>query len=248
MFAHERQATIIEMLRKRRRFDVRELASTLGISSATLRRDLSLLDRNNLVRRVHGGVLLPGDGAEEASLRQKSVTAMQAKRRIAARVAGTIPRGATVFIDGGTTCLEAGLLLRRRADLTLVTNSLPLLAGYERFAARLIVPGGELRAVSGALVGSIALDALARLRADVALIGASGLHPADGASTTELLEASIKQQWIQKSGRVCLLADASKWRQPAAIRFADWGEFQEFFTDTRPPPAFHRKTLGIILP
>jgi DeoR family fructose operon transcriptional repressor len=98
------------------------------------------------------------------------------------------------------------------------------------------------------LVGSLALDALARLRADVALIGASGLHPADGATTTELLEASIKHQWIQKSGRACLLADASKWRQPAPIRFAAWGEFQEFFTDTRPPPAFHRKTPRIILP
>ena len=248
MFAHERQAGILALLRKRRRLDVRELADTLAISPATLRRDLSLLDRNNLVRRVHGGVLLPDDGTEEASLRQKAGTGARAKRRIAARVAESIPPGATVFVDGGTTCLEAGLLLRQRADLTLVTNSLPLIAGYDRFAARLIVLGGERRAVSGALVGSLALDALDRLRADVALIGASGLHPRDGVSTTEPLEAAIKRQWIKKSRRACLLADASKWRQPAAIRFAAWSDFDDFYTDAKPPSALPCKTLHLFLP
>jgi DeoR/GlpR family transcriptional regulator of sugar metabolism len=68
------------------------------------------------------------------------------------------------------------MLLRQCANLTIITNSLPLIAGYERFEAKLIVLGGERRVVSGALVGALAIDALFQLRADIALIGASGLH------------------------------------------------------------------------
>jgi len=170
MFAQERHNQILSLLRKHRDLDVQELTGRLGISPTTLRRDLNHLDQNNQVLRVHGGVFLPGSNPEEASLTQKAANAIKAKRRIAARIAETIPQGASVFIDGGTTCLEGGLLLRLRVDLTIITNSLPLIAGYERFEAKLIVLGGERRAVSGALVEALAIKFLYQLRA-VALFG-----------------------------------------------------------------------------
>jgi DeoR family fructose operon transcriptional repressor len=247
MFAQERHREILSLLRRHRRLGVQDLTEKLGISPATLRRDLSHLDRTDQVLRVHGGVLLPGGAPGEASFRQKSASAVHAKRRIAAQVAETIPGGATVFIDSGTTCLDAGILLRQRADLTIITNSLPLIAGYDRFVAKLIVLGGECRGVSGALVGGLALDALSHLRADVALIGATGLHPADGAGSTELLETAIKREWIRRAKRACLLADATKWKQNAAVRFAAWEEFTDFFTDKAPPAGFGPKHLKIII-
>jgi DeoR family fructose operon transcriptional repressor len=247
MFAQERHREILSLLRRHRRLGVQDLTEKLGISPATLRRDLSYLDGTDQVLRVHGGVMLPRGVSDEASFRQKSATAVHAKRRIAARVVETIPTGATVFIDGGTTCLDAGVLLRQRADLTIITNSLPLIAGHERFVAKLIVLGGERRGVSGALVGALALDALGQLRADVALIGASGLHPTDGAGSTELLETAIKREWIRRSKRACLLADASKWNQSTSVRFADWNEFSDFFTDKTPPAEFRTKNLKIII-
>ena len=129
MIAQERHREILSLLRKHRRLDVQALTEKLGISTATLRRDLSHLDRTDQVLRVHGGVMLPGAVTGEASLRQKSASAFKAKRSIAQAVVETIPPGATVFIDGGATCLEAGLLLRLRADLKIITNSLPLIAG-----------------------------------------------------------------------------------------------------------------------
>ncbi len=247
MFAQARHTKILGLLRRHRCLDARVLAEQLGVSIATMRRDLDHLDRTDRVLRVHGGVLLPGETAE-ASLRQKAASAIKAKRAIAAGVAARIPKGVSVFIDGGTTCLEAGLLLRQRTDLTIITNSLPLIAGHERFEAKLLVLGGERRAVSGALVGALALDALTRLRADIALIGASGLHPVEGAMTTELLESAIKREWIRRAGRSFLLADATKWGQNAAIRFADWNEFAFIFTDKKPPAAFRGGSIECILP
>jgi DeoR/GlpR family transcriptional regulator of sugar metabolism len=247
MFAQERHREILNLLRKHRRMDVQALTEQLGISPATLRRDLSHLDRTDQVLRVHGGVMIPGLADGEASFRQKSDREIRAKRGIAMAVAESIPRGSSVFIDGGTTCLEAGLLLRQRADLTIITNSLPLIAGHDRFEAKLIVLGGERRAVSGALVGTLAIEALCQLRADIALIGASGLHPSDGASTTELLETAVKREWILRARRNCLLADATKWRSNAQIRFAKWNDFTEFYTDKTPPATFNHKKLKIII-
>lgn len=248
MFAQERYQTILALVQKHRRIDVDTLRKLLDVSSATMRRDLAFLDRADQIVRVHGGVMHPSAVTGEPSFSTKSGTAVKAKRKIAARVAATIPTGATVFIDSGTTCLEAGRLLRSRGDLTIITNSLPLLAGHEQFRAKLLVLGGELRGVSGALVGDLARGSTGHLRADISLIGASGLHPQDGVGTTELLEMAIKRDWIFRGTRRCLLADSSKWHQSTSVHFAEWGEFTEFYTDKAPPVGFHKGKLKVIIP
>jgi DeoR family fructose operon transcriptional repressor len=235
MFAHERQRKILSLLEKERRVEVRGLLDLLGVSPATMRRDLTLLEQNDRLVRVHGGIVHPSDAANEPSFREKSILAVKAKRAIGAAVAETIRPGATVFIDSGTTCLEAGRLLRSRQDLTIITNSLPLVATHEQFRARLLVLGGERRGVSGALVGDLAMTSLSRLRADVALLGASALHHEDGAGSTELTETAVKRAWIARSRRTVLLAGAAKWSEHTMVSFAAWTEFDEFFTDRKPP-------------
>jgi len=247
MLAQERHHAILSLVQKHRHLDVSTLRELLHISSATLRRDLAYLDKTDLIVRVHGGVMLPGEASGEPSFSQKAGVEVKAKQKIAARVAASIPLGATVFIDSGTTCLEAGRLLRSRDDLTIITNSLPLIAGHEQFRAKLLVLGGERRGVSGALVGDLARAATANLRVDISLIGASGLHPLDGAGTTELMETAIKRAWLSRATRSCLLADASKWHQITAVRFAEWSEFAEFYTDKAPPAGFRKGKLKVII-
>jgi DeoR family fructose operon transcriptional repressor len=242
MFAQERHARILALVEKHQRLSVQVLQDNLSISAATLRRDLAELESADRLVRVHGGVLHPKARKDEPSLGQKAGMSVKAKRTMAAAVALTIPEQATVFIDSGTTCLEAGRLLRGRKDLTIITNSLPLIATCEQFLARLLVLGGEMRSVSGALVGNLALSALSRLRADVALLGASGLHPEDGAGTTEPMESAVKREWISRSRRTILLADSSKWSQTTLLAFAGWDEFDEFYTDKTPPASLPKKS------
>lgn len=107
MLAHTRHQKILAILDKRQRAGSAELQSATGVSSATLRRDLDFLERQDLVVRVHGAVLHPSVASAEPSLLQKSRSAVQAKRKIAAKSAALIPERAIVFIDSGTTCLEA---------------------------------------------------------------------------------------------------------------------------------------------
>jgi DeoR/GlpR family transcriptional regulator of sugar metabolism len=247
MFAHTRHFEILQMLKKRPQMSAGELVEALGVSSATIRRDLAELSRTGHVLRTHGGVIVRDPILNEPSLGEKAAVAIKEKKQIADRVAREVPDGATVFIDGGTTCLQAGLMLRKRPGLTIITNSLPLIAAHEGFEAKLIVLGGERRAVSGALTGTIAVEALFRLRADIAFVGASGLHIEEGVGTTELSETEIKREWIRRSAKAYLLADATKWNAGSMIRFAEWNEFHALVTDRPPPRGFKSKSLNIML-
>lgn len=245
MIAHERRQKTLDILEKRLRLGVAELQRLTGASAATLRRDLDFLADQDLLVRTHGAVLHPSVASAEPSLVQKSRSAVVAKRKIAAFATGLVRDGATVFVDSGTTCMEAARGLRARADLTIITNSLPVIAGHEQFQARLIVIGGERRAVSGALVGALACGGMSGMKADIALLGASGLDPDSGPGTTELLEREIKASWIKNARRTILLCDAGKWASASTVGFASWSAINDFVTDRKPPNSFRPKTTKI---
>ncbi|HRP06292.1 MAG TPA: DeoR/GlpR transcriptional regulator, partial [Opitutaceae bacterium] len=115
--------------------------------------------------------------------------------------------------------------------------SIPLLALAGEAKARVVGIGGEARPVSLALVGGVALDWLKAFHFDAAVVGASGLDGADGAFTTELSEASVKQMACAHAKLRILAAHASKWNQPASVLIAPWGRFDRFVTDVRPTKA-----------
>lgn len=233
MFAQERQQQILEILTKKKRLRVADLEEILKVSPATLRRDLLQLEQGGKVLRTHGGLLHPEFLGGEPAFSRKARAAVEAKRLIATAAAALVPAKATVFVDAGTSTLEFGRILLRRGEVTVFTNSAPLLAERPGPKAQLVCIGGELREVSRALVGALSLDWLKHLRFDIAAVGASGLHPVDGVSTTELNEAAIKSGAMARADTAVLLADASKWNQVSTVRFAEWGEFDHWFTDAR---------------
>lgn len=234
MFAYERSNLIRKLLRQRGRLTFEELKSQLGVSAATLRRDLTALAASGQAVRVHGGILDPVRLRGEMSFDERTANRRPAKKAIGLMASSLVRSGDSVLVDAGSTCLEAALHLLGREDVTLVTNSLPLLEAGRHGRGRLICLGGELRRVSGALTGAASLGALERLQGDFAFIGATGLSERSGASTTELSEAAFKQALLQRARRRVLLADASKWDQSSLVRFADWADFTDLVTDRRP--------------
>jgi len=233
MFAQERQQEILEILAKKKRLRVVDLESTLRVSPATLRRDLLQLEQAGKLLRTHGGLLHPEFLGGEPAFSRKARAAVEAKRQIASAAAAFVPPGATIFVDAGTSTLELGKILLRRGDVTIFTNSAPLLQERAGPKAQLVCIGGEVRDVSRALVGALAMEWMKHLRFEVTAIGASGLHRTDGVSTTELNEAAIKREAVARAGTALLLADATKWDQTAAVGFASWGDIDHWFTDAR---------------
>lgn len=230
MSAYSRHQSILKALNKQKQMAVRDLINLLQASPATVRRDIDQLERLGKLVRTHGGVLHPDYSQGELAFARKARTAVLAKKAIAAKAAGFVSSGAVVFVDSGTTCLEIGRLLLDQ-DVTIYTNSLALLAEPHNPRAQLNAIGGEARMLSRALVGGLSMNWLRHLHFDIAFIGASGLSLEDGASTTELTEASIKRECALRSRRPVLVADSTKWEQPVAVQFAAWAAFRDFITD-----------------
>lgn len=229
MIAYTRTQAILKLLKPDDEVPVQILAQKLQTSESTIRRDLAKLAEFGQVCRTHGGALLRRESLQESSFIEKRESAVEEKREIANNAAQDIPHGSTVFIDSGTTCLEVARCLFGRSDCRIFTNSLPVLVEACQSPATVTALGGEVRCISRALIGSGTLSGLDNLRLDIALIGASGLHPEDGAFTTETMEASVKMAAIQRSREAWLLADQSKWQAAAALRFAKWSDFQRWY-------------------
>lgn len=249
MFAKERLHAIETAVRQKGRLTVAELAAQFDASEITIRRDLRTLEAEGKIVRAHGGVLDPEFLQREPGFERKSVDAVKAKAAIANLVVAELPESGYLFIDAGSTCLEIGRQLLDRRELTLVSNSIPLLQLGSSAKARVVSIGGEVRPLSLALVGGLALDWLRALHFDAAVIGASGLDRNDGASTTELSEASVKQLACARAKKKILAAHSAKWNQPAAVKIAPWSAFDRFVTDTRLTSAekSHLRAAGVTL-
>ncbi len=230
MFAQERQQAILDALQSRSPLTVPALGGMLKASPATVRRDLAFLEGLGRIVRTHGGVMNPEQADAELSFDRKSRAAMRTKSLLAEAALAWVKRGQVVFVDAGSTTLPLGRALLSRENLTIVTNSVPLLSERPREGTRLISLGGEVRGVSLAMVGAGAMEWLRRIHIDVAFLGASGMN-VQGVTTTELSEAEVKSAVLAGADRTAVLADGSKWNRSAPIRFSEWRGIQHLFTD-----------------
>jgi DeoR family transcriptional regulator, fructose operon transcriptional repressor len=215
---------------------VPELAGLTGASEMTIRRDLDVLAAQGVLERFRGGartLLLRG---EEPPFALRAHEGLEAKRRIAAVVAGLVAEGETVLLDSGTTCLEVARLLRGR-QVTVMPLSLQAVQVLSDAPAptALLVPGGRPRAGEGALTGPLALASLAALRFDTAVLGCCGLGAAEGLTAYDLEDAAVKKAIIASTRRVIAAADGSKLGRTAHAYVGPCTLVQTLVTDTTAP-------------
>ncbi|MDB6094500.1 MAG: DeoR family transcriptional regulator [Verrucomicrobia bacterium] len=231
MLGPERHRDILSFLAQNGSVSNAELGARLRVSQPTLRRDLAVLAARGLLQRTHGGILHPDFGLRDVPFEQKAVKAATAKARLGRVTANFLPTEGTVFVDGGTTCLEVGRALLDRPRLILFTNSVPLLVLAKDAKAKINSIGGEVRPVSMALTGAMAQSWLEHLHFDAAVIGCSGIAEAKGPATTEFAEASLKVDALRHARLRILVAHDEKWNSPAAIVFAPWKAFTHVVTN-----------------
>ncbi|MFL6027030.1 MAG: DeoR/GlpR family DNA-binding transcription regulator [Friedmanniella sp.] len=205
----ERLSAILDQVGQRGRVDVGELATALGVSGATIRRDLQSLGRSQLLVRTHGGAVANEIG-DEVPTRVKAALRLPEKRRIGRAAADLVQDGAVVGMTGGTTALELARTLATRRGITVVTNAINIaneLVGHA--GLRLVVIGGIVRH-SYELVGPAAEAMLANYHLDIAFIGVDGLTPEEGCTTYDEMEAQTDLAFLRRSGRNVVIADSSK--------------------------------------
>lgn len=232
MIAAERLERVAETVRRQGAVSISDLSKRLGVSEATIRRDLTKLERQGLLERTYGGAVarrissLDAPGGE-AARRASSLDApfdvreqhhVAEKRAIALAAAELVSDGETIVLDAGTTIAQLANALRVRSDLTVITNSERVMNElYDCSGVTVVVTGGELRSLSGlpargdiCMVGPIAEEILHRFRPSKAFLGTAGITMHEGMSNTNLPQSQIKRIMAQISDEVILLTDHTK--------------------------------------
>ncbi len=205
-----REQEILDLLHDHDVVQVTDLVAALGVSEATVRRDLASMEERGLLSRVHGGATLTGIARREPLFHDKEGRNTSAKKAIANVAVGLIDNGDTVYRDGGSTVLQLAKLLDRRLNLTIVTNSLMAASSLMDTDHRLILVGGEFRKLSRTLVGTLTAPVIRSLHVDKAFMGTIGFTIQKGMSTTDPNEAYTKDLVMASAGQVILLADSTK--------------------------------------
>lgn len=217
LLAAERRRRIERRVNDEGAATVEALASEFGVSVMTIRRDLAALEASGLLRRVHGGASFPDLSAQEDSFAFRLQVGVDAKQRLTEAVVHGLQAGESVFVDGSSTgFFVARLIVKRDCDVTLLTNSLPIMALFNTNMARrtkLMALGGILRELTLCFVGPEASGSAGRYVADKAVVSCKGLTE-DGLVTEPTPgEVEIKQAMLARSKERLLLLDGSKFER-----------------------------------
>ncbi len=254
MYAEERHQAIAELVASRGRVAVTELATHFEVTTETVRRDLSQLERLKLLRRVHGGaVSMRSVTMLEAQLSDRDQAQAAEKERIARAALALLPEGGcTLLLDAGSTTVRLAAQLPTTDQWTVVTHAVPiaaLLAPLPHVELHLLP--GRVRTATQAAVGHATVEAIRQFRADLAFVGTNGISVRHGLSTPDPEEAATKRALIDSAQRVVVLTDATKVGQERTVRFADLEDVDVLVTDdaigAADAKAFEAAGLDVVL-
>ena len=242
MRQEDRLGVILDRLNIHGSVVVTELATDLGVSLASVRRDLELLEDQHLLSRTHGGAVSVGV-LYELPMRYRGGRHQDEKRRIAKAAAALVTDGVvSVALSGGTTTTEVARVLATRSGLKVVTNAINIASELApRPQIGLVVCGGSARPESHELVGPLAEQTLSRLNVDIAFVGVDGITAAAGLTTHHEVEAATNRAMIRIASRVVVVTDGSKIGRRSFAEIAGVREVDDLITDATADPDERRR-------
>lgn len=234
MYPEERQQAIASLVMAQGRASVTELAQAYDVTTETVRRDLAVLDKAGVLRRVHGGAVpVRALHLVEPGVGERDVTRAEHKDAIAAAATEFFPlSGATVLLDAGTTTMRIAAQLPTDRPLVVVTNSVPIAARLATMpTVTLQLLGGRVRGLTQAAVGEQTLQVLDTLRFDIAFIGTNAISVRHGLSTPDSEEAAVKRAMVRAANYVVVAADSSKVGREDFVSFAPLSSVDTLITD-----------------
>jgi DeoR/GlpR family transcriptional regulator of sugar metabolism len=239
--AAERRSQIAQMVLENGKVLVSHLVDQFEITETSIRRDLSILENNGRLKRVHGGAIpIPGSSRTD-SFTEKMNLHNKAKERIGKVAANLIKPKDILLFDSGTTTLQVirniPSSLRNSNQVTLVTNSQPIAQEVLTWPSpNLTILGGLYLPDYQATVGPQTLAQLQEMRASKVFLGADGLTLESGATTANVLMAEVDRMMVEHSQQVILVTDSSKFGRIGFVPVKPVSAFHVIITDTNAPP------------
>ena len=226
----DRRKEIINILKDREYVTVEEFSKVLGVSTVTIRTDLSALESEGSLIRTHGGAMKSEKKSKKRFISNTMSENELEKKEIALKASSLIKDGSTIIIDSGSTTIHLAENLKDK-KITVVTNNIlaqDILKNEE--SVNLIVLGGTLRRASMGTIGPIANNAVKSMNVDIFFLGAAAYNQ-EIISSYDVIEVELKKNMIHSADKVVLLADSSKYGKKAFSTISSWDLIDTFITD-----------------
>ena len=245
MFNSERQAQILSCLEQQNTVSVQALSEQLYASPSTIRRDLSELEAQGFLKRVHGGAVLTAGSTFDTPARLRRTQQLAEKQRIAQLASRFLKPSSSYFFDSSST---SAMLARRLADypdVKIATNGVAILQDMSsRDKVSIISCGGYLRSPWDELTGNIALRAIESMNADFFFFSCAGFSAEQGSMELNDDNVAVKRAFFRKSRQHILLCDSTKFDQRFFYNLFSLSELDYVITDKRPENRLYEELLG----
>ena len=230
MFKNQRHSEILDILKHESFASVKDLSDRLYASQPTIRRDLNYLEKQGLVKRSHGGVILADDQINTPLPFRKSKKAKE-KIQICKLASSLIAPGSLVFIDASSTAAHLADIISPKDNITVVTNGFPICRTLVEREINLFSTGGRLLKSSMAFVGNQAEATVKRFNADIMFFSASSLSENGVISDYSEEETELRRVMHDGSKTSVFLFDSTKFSKSSAFRLFSLSEIDYIVTD-----------------
>ncbi len=220
MLTPERHQIILDLLKDRGVVKLHELVEATSSSESTIRRDLSQLEDEKKLKRVHGGASLLAQKGEELSITEKATKNLKEKDKIAQYAASLIRDGDCIYLDAGTTAFQMIPHITAK-EIKVVTNGLTHLEELLERGIDTYITGGYIKQKTRALIGKGALEGVKQYRFDKCFIGVNAIHTEYGFTTPDPEEAMVKLNAMDLSQETFILGDRTKLNEVTFAKVAD---------------------------
>jgi len=239
MLAVERKSIILECLRTEGRVLVAPLSVKFGVSEETIRRDLEKLEREGYALRGYGGAVYNAEGRQESSFNERKITSVPEKERIAEITAALVEDGDYLMLNGSTTDGFIARALAGRKRLTIITNSIEIVADIKGASDwNILCTGGNLRYGVSALTGHHAEAFIRGYHVDKAIISCTALDMEDGCADAIEDNARVKRAMMDSADMTILACDSRKFGARAFTHVGSLDELSALVTNAPPGEAW----------
>ena len=226
---NKRHRQILNIMSNGKKVAVNNLAEELGVSQATVRQDLTALEEQGFLKRVHGGAVL--DETDDISHRMG--INYEQKLMIARTAVSFVDEGETIFIESGSiNSLFAQEVVRERKTTTIITSNAFIARQIGKNSeGRIILLGGIYQPESECLVGNLVKECLKHLNFSKAFIGVDGFASDTGFTGKDMMRADINAEIIRRSPKTYILTDSSKFGKIALSKYCSAEDVEYLITD-----------------
>lgn len=232
MLAQERRALIMEELHANGIVKINELTKKFNITVETARRDIAALQEKNLVNKIYGGAVLAGTTIKDSLYSTRETLHPSEKAAIGKLAASLIHDQDTIILGSGTTILEIAKNIKHLHNLTVITNSLPIILELLPTGMQIFCTGGRIGNIDMNMTGAFSLNALKNFHVDTAFITALGITHETGVTCYTPEDALFSEQIRKQATQSVLAMDSSKFGHNSLVVEGQLQDYDIIITDS----------------